>query len=401
MTSGGASGWRRYLAEPQIPDAGALSAVRRLCSIREPYQDGPELDELFISALNEVNAWHVDRLDLYARLWRAAGSPVIERVSDLALQPFPHANLFKRHVLRSVPPEAIQVELSSSGTSGAPSRMCFDAWSIRSVQRMDALTFAFYGWTSADTPMNYLIFGKEPCPLAHDQARSGAAYSTEYICDFTPVKSVTYALRHTGGDAHEFDVFGCVDALARFSADTVPTRIFGFPAFLLFTLDRLEALGVTSLKLPPGSLVLTGGGWKGYQDRSVPKETLTRRIEESLGVPAERVRDIWGSVEHPLPYYECAHHHLHVPTWARLLVRSVRTLEPLEDGEPGYAQLISPYITSSPAQSVLMGDLVTRYPARACGCGLPTPWMVVHGRAGTSRARGCAVAAAELLAGRA
>jgi phenylacetate-coenzyme A ligase PaaK-like adenylate-forming protein len=374
--------------------------VERLCWIGDPYRNDAELDALFLGALNEVTAWHVERLDLYSRLWRAAGAPVVTRMADLAQQPFIHANLFKRHVIRSVPAEAIAVELSSSGTSGVPSRMCFDEWTMRTVQRMDARTFEFFGWTSADVATNYLIFGREPHPLAQGEVRSGVGFSVEYVCDFAPAKAVTYALRHTGA-GHEFDVFGCVDALLRYSEDDAPTRLFGFPAFLAFTLDRLRALGAPPLRLPPGSLVLTGGGWKGYQDRHIPRAELTQRIEEQLGVPPERVRDIWGSVEHPLPYYECSRHHCHVPTWARALVRSVRTLEPVADGEPGYLQLISPYITSSPAHSVLMADLASRHPAAACGCGIPTPWLVFHGRAGVSRNRGCAVAAAELLRGRA
>jgi phenylacetate-coenzyme A ligase PaaK-like adenylate-forming protein len=371
-----------------------------LCQIVEPFRTGADVDALFLAALNELNAWHADRLELYGSIWRAAGRPVLNRIEDLEHQPYLHANLFKQHVLCSVPEESVTVRLSSSGTSGRPSRMCFDDWSIRTVQSMDARTFDFFGWITPDTPVNYLILGNEPQPLAQDQVLSGAAYGAEYVCDFAPARAIAYALRHTG-EGHEFDEFGGVDALLRFSRDTAPTRVFGFPALLLFILDRLRALGAGPLRLPPGSLVLTGGGWKGYQDRRIGKDELTRRIEEQLGVPAEGIRDIWGSVEHPLPYYECARRHFHVPTWARALIRSVGTLEPLPDGEPGYLQLISPYITSTPAHSVLMADLASRYPARECGCGLPTPWLVVHGRAGTSRNRSCAVAAAELLGARA
>jgi hypothetical protein len=381
---------------PAVPDPGALGQVARFCAIAEPYRDDADVDRMFIAALKEINAWHVQRQDLYARLWRAAGSPVVKRIEDLNRQPYLHANLFKQHMISSIPQESVRVELSSSGTSGRPSRMCFDEWSIATVQSMDARTFEFFGWTSADEPVNYLMFVKEPRPLAHEQALSGAAFSAGYICDFAPINSVTFGLRHCGDD-HEFDVFGCVDALLRFSRDSVPTRIFGFPAFLLFTLDRLRAIGAGRLTLPPGSLVLTGGGWKGYQDRSIGKGDLIDRIEEQLGVPADRVRDIWGSVEHPLPYYECDRHHMHLTTWARVLVRSVRTLEVVEDGEIGYLQAISPYITSSPAHSVLMADLVSRHPAHECGCGIPTPWLTVHGRAGTSRNRSCAVSAAQLL----
>jgi phenylacetate-coenzyme A ligase PaaK-like adenylate-forming protein len=400
MSAGDAdAAWRKHLAGPPIPDPDALGSVAAWCAIPAAYRCGSDVDRLFLAAMNELNSWHAGRSELYARIWEAAGSPVLDRIDDLTRQPFLHANLFKHHVLRSVPEESVQVELSSSGTSGRASRMCFDQWSIETVQSMDARTFEHFGWITPDRPVNYLILGNEPQPLAQDQILSGAAYGVGYVCDFAPVRDISYALRHTG-EGHQYDEFGCVEALLRFSRDTAPTRIFGFPSFLSFILDRLRAMGAGPLRLPPGSLVLTGGGWKGHQDKRIGKAELTGRIVAQLGVPAEQIRDIWGSVEHPLPYYECERHHMHVPTWARALVRSVRTLEPVCDGEIGYLQLIAPYITSSPAHSILMADLVSRHPASECGCGLATPWLAVHGRAGTSRNRSCAVAAAELLGAR-
>ncbi|MFD0331425.1 hypothetical protein ACFQZC_32985 [Streptacidiphilus monticola] len=147
----------------------------------------------------------------------------------------------------------------------------------------------------------------------------------------------------------------------------------------------------------PRSLVFLGGGWKGHADRAIPKEDLYASVREQLGVPDDRIREAYGSVEHPLPYYECARHRLHTTTWGRMLVRAVDTLEPLPWGEPGYAHFVSPFITSMPAHSIVMNDLVSLRPAEDCGCGLPTPWFTVHGRAGVSRSRSCAVAASELI----
>ncbi|MEU0375431.1 hypothetical protein ABZ070_35985, partial [Streptomyces sp. NPDC006283] len=74
-------------------------------------------------------------------------------------------------------------------------------------------------------------------------------------------------------------------------------------------------------------------------------------------------------------------------------------IEPLPYGEIGYLHLVSPYITSVPAQSVVMGDLASLHPGDACGCELTTDWFTVHGRAGVNRNRSCAVAAAELMKG--
>lgn len=118
-------------------------------------------------------------------------------------------------------------------------------------------------------------------------------------------------------------------------------RIFGFPAFLSFTLDRMRAMGVGPLELDERSLILFGGGWKGNADKQIAKSELYRRISDQLGIPLARIRDGFGSVEHSIPYLECANHRLHVPTWSRVLTRSVRTLEPLPHGEPGYLQFVS------------------------------------------------------------
>ena len=144
-------------------------------------------------------------------------------------------------------------------------------------------------------------------------------------------------------------------SLLRFADEGLPVRIFGFPSFLAFTLDRMLAAGVPSIELPPGSLVLLGGGWKGNADKQIGKPELYQRIHEQLGIAQDRIRDSFGSVEHSVPYFECARHSMHVPSWSRVLIRSVRTLEPLPYGEKGYLQFLSPYITSAPAQSVLMG----------------------------------------------
>jgi hypothetical protein len=44
-----------------------------------------------------------------------------------------------------------------------------------------------------------------------------------------------------------------------------------------------------------------------------------------------------------------------------------------------------------------MGDLASLHQADTCPCRLQTPYFVVHGRAGVSKNKSCAVAAAELI----
>ncbi|MEY9871636.1 phenylacetate-coenzyme A ligase PaaK-like adenylate-forming protein [Streptacidiphilus sp. MAP12-33] len=386
----------QYLEPVAVPDPAALAHVQQLCDIAEPYMVGAELDELFVRAMNESNAWHAARSPFFARLLESgptAGAP-LDGIDELHRLPYVHANFFKAHEIVSVPEQDVALHVTSSGTTGQKSQMFFDHWTLRNGQRMVARVFDSYGWLGEEEPVNYLLSNYQPRPGLN----LGTSFTDEYLCHFAPVRSVEYALKHTGA-GHEFDPFGCARALLRYAEEGAPVRILGFPAFLSFTLDRMRDLGLPPVRLDPRSLVVFGGGWKGHADKQVAKPELYRRIHDQLGIPDERIRDGYGAVEHSVLYMECANHRLHVPTWSRMLVRDVGTLEPLPYGERGYAQFVSPYITSVPAQSVLMGDLVSQHSPEECGCGLPTPWFAVHGRAGVSRNRSCAVAAAELLKG--
>ncbi|MFJ7904243.1 acyl-protein synthase [Streptomyces sp. NPDC096198] len=383
-----------HLAPVEVPDPAELGRVQELCDLESPYATGPDADALFAAAMAEANAWHAGRSPFFGALLQDPPEAPAPTVGEEVRSPLVPAAFFKRHEVLSIPREDVFLHLTSSGTTGQKSQMFFDEWTIRSAQRMVARIFDHYGWITPDQPVNYLLYSYEPAP----SLKLGTSFTDNYLCDFAPARHTTHALRHTGS-GHEFDVHGCIAALHRYAEDDVPVRILGFPAFLHFTLERMEAMGLPPLRLPEGSLVVLGGGWKGHTDRQIGKEEFYARISERLGIPGERVRDTFGSVEHCVPYIECAEHRLHVPVWSRAAIRDTATLRPLPYGERGFLHLVSPYITSVPAHSVLMGDMASLHPGEECGCPLSTDWFTVHGRAGVSRNRSCAVAAAELMKG--
>ncbi|MEV6024706.1 acyl-protein synthase [Streptomyces sp. NPDC052036] len=383
-----------HLAPVEVPDPAALGHVQQLCDLASPYDTGPEADALFAAAMAEANDWHARRSPFFGSLLQDPPEIPAPTVGEGVRTPLVPAAFFKRHEVLSIPRDEVFLHLTSSGTTGQKSQMFFDEWTIRSAQRMVARIFDHYGWITPDQPVNYLLYSYEPAP----SLKLGTSFTDNYLCDFAPARHTTHALRHTGS-GHEFDVHGCIAALQRYAEDDVPVRILGFPAFLHFTLERMCAMGLPPLRLPEGSLVVLGGGWKGHADRQIGKEEFYAEISERLGVPGDRVRDTFGSVEHCVPYIECAQHRLHVPVWSRAAVRDPATLRPLPYGERGFLHLVSPYITAVPAHSVVMGDLASLHPGEECGCPLSTDWFTVHGRAGVSRNRSCAVAAAELLKG--
>jgi len=379
-----------------VPDAKALAAVQRLCEISDPYKSGPDADALFALAMNEITRWHGERSPFYGKLLAARGFKPehVRSVADCARIPFVLASFFKTHELLSVPREEIVGHFTSSGTTGQKSQMFYDRWSLRSGQRMLDWIAERSGWVEPAVKTDYLLYSYESEP----DSKLGTAYTDNYLCKYAPAREVFAALRRDGVGGHEFDVFGAIERLERWDREGQRVRIFGYPAFLHFTLGRMRDLGRPNLKLSDRSLVFLGGGWKGHADQAVSKQELYAAAARRLGIPDDRLRDGFGSVEHPIPYVECARHRFHVPVWSRVFIRDARTLEVVEPGRPGLLHFVSPFITSAPAHSVLMGDLATLFPGSECGCGIATPFFVVHGRAGTSKNRSCAIAAAELLA---
>jgi len=377
-----------------VPSPHELPSVQALCDLRQPYQQNLQTQECFINAMKESLIWHEKRSTFFKDLLSQENFSSLDLRNEESLKhlPYVHAYFFKRHEILSMPKEDVYLHLTSSGTTGQKSQIYFDEWSIKSAQRMVDDIFTHYDWQT-DKKANYLLFTYGPS----DGSRLGTAYTDNFLCKYAPVGKVKYALEYVGDGEHRFDLFGCVRALQDFEEEGIPVRIFGFPSFFYFVLDFLKKRNMRPFKLHPESLVFLGGGWKGHQNEAIAKNEFYALVTEYLGIPDVRLRDGFGSVEHCIPYIECANHNFHVPVWSRVLIRSVQDLELVEFGQPGYLQFISPYITSVPAISVLMGDLARLWPGSHCQCGLSTPYFEILGRAGTSKNRSCAVAASELL----
>ncbi|NRD75218.1 acyl-protein synthase [Shewanella sp. VB17] len=369
-----------------------LEKVRKLCNIPLAY-DYPA-DDLFIEAMQQILQWHDKKNPFFKRLLESKQFhwSQLTSIQDLEKIPFILANFFKYHSEKSIAANEVFLHLTSSGTGGQKSQMFFDEWSIGSAQKMVDAIFEYYGWVTPDSKVRYLLYSYEP----ESASKLGTSYTDNFLCQYAPSDEVIYALRNTGND-HAFDVFNVIDFLQRAEKDQIPVRIFGFPAFFHFTIERMKKMNIAPLKLHPQSLVFLGGGWKGHADQAIDKFDFYRSVNEFLGIPDSRLRDGFGSVEHCVPYVECENHQFHIPIWSHVLIRDFKTLEVKDYGEKGYLQFISPYITSMPAVSVLMADMATKHRGKECNCGLNTPYFVLHGRAGTSQAKSCAIKAADIL----
>ena len=380
----------------KISDEKKLSLVRKFCEKLDPYAGFKESEKEFVAAMKEITAWHIENSDFYKKLSQNQKLNLDDiNILDECLK-IPHlwAHFFKGHELLSIPRDKVYLHLTSSGTTGQKSQIFFDEWTIKIAQQMVDFIFEKYGWINPEQKCNYILFSYE----TEASSKLGTAYTDNFLCKYAPVNEVFTTLKLNGDKGHEFDCYGTIEAFKRFAAQGLPVRLFGFPAFFYFALERMKKLGHPPLKFHKDSLVFLGGGWKGNADKQIEKNDLYKLAEEMLGIPNARLRDGFGSVEHCIPYVECEKHEFHVPVYSRVFIRDVETLKPLGFNQNGFLHFISPYITSMPAHSVIMGDMASLH--EKCSCGLETPYFRIHGRAGLSKNKSCALAASELLKGK-
>lgn len=380
-----------------VPDSTKLSNVQLLCDQSDPYSDFKKSDDLFLKAMIEITSWHMNNSDFYKKLAASEGFQLshLKTIEDCLKIPHLWAHFFKGNEILSIPKKNVFLHLTSSGTTGQKSQIFFDEWTIRSAQRMVDVIFEKYGWVTPEQKCNYILFSYE----TEASSKLGTAYTDNFLCKYAPINEVYTALKLTGSGGHEFDTFGTIEAFLRFAKAGLPVRLFGFPAFFYFALERMKKLGIAPVHFHPESMVFLGGGWKGHADKQIEKNDLYALAEEMLGIPNHRLRDGFGSVEHCVPYVECSKHEFHVPIYSRVYIRDVETLKPLGLNQKGFLHFISPYITSMPAHSVIMGDMASLH--EGCSCGMNTPYFKIHGRAGVSKNKSCALAASELLKGKA
>lgn len=125
--------------------------------------------------------------------------------------------------------------------------------------------------------------------------------------------------------------------------DTLRERIDSEPVLLLGTalafLDLFEWLGEKNMPLPPGSLAVETGGYKGTR-RALPKAGLYALFQQKLALPPEAVHNEYGMTELSSQFYTrgLGHPHRGAP-WVRALVIDPETGRPCADGQTGLLRI--------------------------------------------------------------
>ena len=375
----------------ELAEGKPFTKTGQLFDVSNAFAHTNENDLLFEEAMNEALSWHLKKCPEFRAFMAESGlSKHKGLISSEEIPPL-LVTIFKENKLISIPEDKIKIELTSSGTGGQTTAIVLDNRSYKRIFKIVENIFGSLGLRDENQPVNYLCFTYDP----KKAGSVGTAFSDKMLTGLTKRRSVFYAIKWKEAiNDFDFDLDATVKKLIAFDKRPEPVRILGFPAYLWQVCDRLEKMG-KKLELGDKSFIITGGGWKMHADKEVTKDIFKERVEKILGMPQENIRDLFGMVEHGIPYVDCECGRLHVPIYAKARVLEPETLQPLPDGEVGLLHLMTPYLSSYPSISLLTTDKAVI--ESNCPCGRPGKTFRILGRAGLAKHKGCAIKALDLL----
>lgn len=354
--------------------------------------DYSKTQKIFLDSVKEMFKFQCTNSQIFNGIAKQYNFSVndINTEEDILKIPAIFVTAFKERKLLSLNESEIIKTFTSSGTTGSKSQINWDKISMERQSFMRTSIVESYNLADYNQLVNNLVFSYAP-----DVSGSrGAAYAHNSYAQFAKENETFYAISKDKYGEPEFNLDKGIDALKRFSESKLPLRITGFPAFGYMTLTELDKRGI-KFNFPPDSVLFSGGGWKNYTGKTISYDEYSDLVKRVLGIDKDRIRDVYGMVEHGVPYVTCEYGHFHIPIYSRVCAVSPHTMEILPDGEVGLLKLITPYIRSTPALSVLSTDL--GMVESNCPCQREGKYIVLKGRGGVKKYAGCGISAAQLL----
>jgi hypothetical protein len=325
--------------------------------MQEP--EGEDFDKLAIS----IYEYQRRENTVFAKYCEALG--VAHRVDSWKQIPALPQIAFKRSAIRSFPPERTRAEFRTSGTTGEghgkhffPSLHLYET----AVQK---------GWDHFRLP------------------RTGFALLMQHPND-VPFSSLSHMCGILAGfERHRF-LIGLngefkIDRLsALLAADRKPSVVFGTALGFLQLMEQFTDL---HLELPPGTIVMETGGFKG-SGRETDKSELYRQLSRRFGIGIDSIWNEYGMTELSSQFYSCgigrSHHG---PPWTRFQIIDPETNQEAAPNAIGLLRIFD------------LGNLwsVIGIQTQDLAIGQPDGGFLLLGRDPAALPRGCSRAVDELL----
>ena len=346
----------------------------------EAAEDEARFEELAL----QLFAHQFARCEPFARFCRARGSTP-ENVESWRKIPTVPTGAFKEMALRCFPPEYECHVFRTSGTSTRRrGELHLDTLALYEASLLPGFerhVLPDLGEPSQRTRMLILA------PSALEAPDSSLSHMFGLVLERRGDPESGFLVE--GG---ELQTGRLLDGLAQAETSGVAVVLCGTALALVHLLEAMESTE-RRIALPEGSRVMETGGFKG-SSRELPRDALYRRLHRSLGVPPGRIVNQYGMTELGSQFYDSV---LRFPGTPRRKLGSpwtrVRLIDPesggeARDGEIGVVTVLDLANTGS-VLAIQSADL-----GRALGDGFE-----VIGREPGAEARGCSIAADEMLRG--
>jgi hypothetical protein len=352
-----------------------------------------ESEAVFQQLALDLFALQFENVAPYRRLCEARGI-VPSRTAQWRDIPSVPTPAFKEFELTCLSPEDRTCVLLSSGTTGqSPSRHFHNAASLATYEQSLWPPFRQHLLAAADSTLSLLGLTPSPVQAPH----SSLVRMFDAVRRHLGAPASVFVGQAARDGSWELDVNAVGRALAEVESGGQPVLVLGTAFSFIQLLDALPCTDRPSSvpsprvrrTLPPGSRVLETGGYKG-RSRELPKAELHRLLSEHLRVPPSHMVSEYGMSELSSQAYDHVASRtvppggrvFRFPPWARAILVSPESGQPVADGETGLIRVFDLANVSS-VMAVQTEDLGVR---RGDG-------FELIGRAPQVESRGCSLMA--------
>ena len=358
------------------------SAIDSLLQAPAFTTSGPS--DAFLAATDECLALLRSRFPAYAEFLKQRGFNYssVAKLEQLTSLPPIFLPVLKSYAFPIPEATVVAIRLTSSGTTGQPSVTPLDE--IDWKRRTFAMFASYQALDLFAGELSALCFLMDPATTK----MAGSLVIDAVLRHAKQIQSVSYLAR-MGMAGPEFAVPAAITALIN-AVQTGPVVFIGYPALIAGLINGLEKSGMVRFPLPPGSRILTGGGWKSFLPGvSLDQGDFRAKAASFFGIPPQTIRDMYGLSECPAVFVQCEQGHYHVPAWAWAQAIDPETNRDVPEGENGLLQLTVPLTVSYPLLKILTTDKVQI--RGGCTCGRLAPFLQPCGRVTAARFETCAM----------
>jgi hypothetical protein len=295
-----------------------------------------------LQSLTELTGHHRAACPQYRRILDALGHDPGREYADVAELPWLPVRLFKEQQLKSIPDDEVFKVLTSSGTTGAVSRIYLDKEAAGVQQRMLSATMRQY---IGDARLPMLLVDTK---ALFKNRNSFSARGAGVLGMMNFGRDHVFVL----DEQEQPDPDAVKGFLAKHGGK--PFLVFGFTymAWLyLYQLAKDEGLDLSN------GILVHSGGWKKLIDQAVDNAEFRRRFEADTGL--RRIHNFYGMVEQIGTVYVegPSGDGLYCPDFADIVIRDPHTWQEAPIGTPGVVEVLSTLPRSYPGHVLLTEDL--------------------------------------------